>query len=57
MRSHRVLAGLLAPISLVVLVVALGVLQYKWVGQASETDRAQLSQSMTSSTVSFAPSE
>ena len=53
-RHHRVLAGLLAPISLVVLVVALGVLQYKWVGQASETDRAQLSQSMARRADEFA---
>ena len=54
MRSRRVLAGLLAPISLVVLVVALGALQYKWVGQASENDRAQLKQSMTRRADEFA---
>jgi two-component system sensor histidine kinase SenX3 len=53
-RHPRVLAGLLAPISLVVLVVALGALQYKWVGQASETDRAQLSQSMARRADEFA---
>lgn len=54
MRPNRVLTGLLAPVSLVVLVAALGVLQYRWVGQASETDRAQLSQSMSRRVEEFA---
>src|SRR3990170_840744 len=45
--ARRVLPlGLLAPISLVVLVVALGALQYRWVGQVSEAEREQLKSSL-----------
>ena len=38
--------GLIAPTVLVVLVTALGVLQYRWVGQVSERERDQLRQSL-----------
>jgi signal transduction histidine kinase len=38
--------ALIAPIALVVLVVALGVLQYRWVGQVSERERDQLRESL-----------
>ena len=46
MAARRIPLGLLAPVSLVILVVALGALQYRWVGQVSEADRAQLKQSL-----------
>jgi len=46
MAARRIPLGLLAPVSLVILVVALGALQYRWVGQVSEADRAQLRQSL-----------
>ena len=46
MAARRIPLGLLAPVSLVILVVALGALQYRWVGQVSEADRAQLKQSV-----------
>jgi signal transduction histidine kinase len=45
--SRRALPiGLIAPIALVVLVTALGILQYRWVGQVSERERDQLRQSL-----------
>ncbi len=46
MRARRVPLRLMAPVSLVVLVAALGVLQYRWVGQVSEAERGQLRQSL-----------
>ena len=46
MPAPRLPLALLAPISLVVLVVALGALQYRWVGQVSEAERGQLRQSL-----------
>ena len=46
MAVRRLPLGLLAPVSLVILVVALGALQYRWVGQVSEADRAQLRNSL-----------
>ena len=46
MAARRLPLGLLAPISLLILVVALGALQYRWVGQVSEAERAQLTQSL-----------
>jgi two-component system, OmpR family, sensor histidine kinase SenX3 len=46
MAARRIPLALLAPVSLVILVVALGALQYHWVGQVSEADRAQLKQSL-----------
>ena len=41
MAARRLPLGLLVPISLLILVVALGALQYRWVGQVSEAERAQ----------------
>jgi signal transduction histidine kinase len=46
MSRRRLPIGLIAPVALVVLIVALGALQYRWVGQASERDRDQLRQSL-----------
>jgi signal transduction histidine kinase len=46
MSGWRLPLGLLAPISLVLLVLALGALQYRWVGQVSEAEREQLKQSL-----------
>lgn len=46
MPGRRLPLALLAPISLVLLVVALGALQYRWVGQVSEAEREQLKQSL-----------
>ena len=46
MAGRRIPLGLLAPVSLLILVVALGALQYRWVGQVSEAERAQLTQSL-----------
>ena len=45
-RRARVPLALLAPVSLLLLVVALGALQYHWVGQVSEAEREQLKQSL-----------
>ena len=46
MRRRRLPLGLVAPVALLVLVGALATLQYKWVGQVSEAERAQLSESL-----------
>jgi len=46
MLRRRFPIGLLAPIALVVLVIALGALQYRWVGQVSERERDQLRESL-----------
>jgi len=46
MSARRLPIGLLAPIALVVLITALGFLQYRWVGQVSERERDQLRQSL-----------
>ena len=46
--------GLLAPVSLVLLVAALGALQYRWVGQVSEAERDQLKQSLDRRAKEFA---
>lgn len=46
MLRRRFPLGLVAPIALVVLVVALGALQYRWVGQVSERERDQLRESL-----------
>ena len=46
MLRRRFPLALIAPIALVVLVVALGVLQYRWVGQVSERERDQLRESL-----------
>jgi signal transduction histidine kinase len=54
LRSRRVLVGLVAPAALVILVVSLGVLQYRWVGQVSERERDQLRQSLDRRARAFA---
>lgn len=46
MPRRRVPVGLLAPVALLLLIVALGALQYRWVGQVSERERDQLRQSL-----------
>ena len=46
MRPRRLAFGLIAPAALLVLVAALATLQYKWVGQVSEAERAQLRESL-----------
>ncbi|HEX5069832.1 MAG TPA: HAMP domain-containing sensor histidine kinase [Vicinamibacterales bacterium] len=46
MLRRRFPLGLMAPVALVVLVVALGALQYRWVGQVSERERDQLRESL-----------
>ena len=46
MLRRRFPIALVAPIALVVLVVALGALQYRWVGQVSERERDQLRESL-----------
>ena len=48
MRPRRRLpVGLIAPIALLLLVGALATLQYRWVGQISEAERAQLGESVS----------
>src|ERR1044072_5117930 len=51
---RRLPFALLAPISLLVLVVALGALQYRWVGQVSEAEREQMKQSLDRRSKEFA---
>jgi hypothetical protein len=46
MRARRLARGLLAPIALLLLVGTLGKLQYRWLGQVSEAERKQLSESL-----------
>ena len=54
MFRRRFALGLLAPISLLLLVVALGALQYRWVGQVSEAEREQLKESLDRRSREFA---
>ena len=46
MRPRRLAFGLIAPAALLVLVGTLATLQYKWLGQVSEAERAQLRTSL-----------
>ena len=46
MPTRRLAFGLMAPLALLVLVAALATLQYRWVGQVSEAERAQLGESL-----------
>ena len=46
MLTRRVPLGLAAPVALLALVGALAYLQYQWVGQVSEAERAQLRESL-----------
>ena len=54
MPVRRLPLALLAPVSLLLLVVALGALQYRWVGQVSEAERDQLKQSLDRRSREFA---
>jgi two-component system sensor histidine kinase SenX3 len=54
MARRRLFVGLLAPASLVILVVALGALQYRWVGQVSEAERLQMTRSLDRRSHEFA---
>jgi two-component system, OmpR family, sensor histidine kinase SenX3 len=54
MPLRRLPLALLAPVSLLLLVVALGALQYRWVGQVSEAERDQLKQSLDRRSREFA---
>ena len=54
MTRRPLLVGLLAPASLVILVVALGALQYRWVGQISEAERLQMTRSLDRRSQEFA---
>lgn len=46
MRATRLSLRLLLPVGLIALVVLLGALQYRWLGQVSEAERAQLQRSL-----------
>lgn len=46
MRAQRLPLRLLLPIGLMLLVILLGALQYRWLGQVSEAERAQLQRSL-----------
>jgi len=46
MRAQRLSLRLLLPAGLILLVVLLGTLQYRWLGQVSEAERAQLQRSL-----------
>lgn len=54
MRGSRLLWRLLLPLVLVALVVVLGALQYRWLGQVSEAERAQLQRSLMQRANEFA---
>ncbi|HXT71168.1 MAG TPA: HAMP domain-containing sensor histidine kinase [Vicinamibacterales bacterium] len=54
MTVRRLPLALLAPVSLLILVVALGALQYRWVGQVSEAEREQMKQSLDRRSREFA---
>jgi len=54
MRVRSLASGLVVPVLLVGLVVLLATLQYRWIGQVSEAERAQLQKSLTQRTRDFA---
>lgn len=54
MRATRLSLRLLLPLGLIVLVVLLGALQYRWLGQVSEAERAQLQRSLAQRANEFA---
>ena len=54
MKRRRVPISLIAPIALVLLLGALGVIQYRWVGQVSERERDELRQSLDGRARAFA---
>lgn len=53
MRGHRLTLRLLVPAGLILLVLLLGALQYRWLGQVSEAERAQLQRSLSQRAVEF----
>jgi len=54
MRVRSLASGLVVPVLLVGLVVLLATLQYRWIGQVSEAERAQLQKSLTQRARDFA---
>ena len=54
MKRRRVPLSLIAPIALLLLLGALGVIQYRWVGQVSERERDELRQSLDGRARAFA---
>ena len=54
MTAPRLRLKLALPICLILLVVALGALQYRWLGQVSEAERAQLQRSLNQRARDFA---
>src|SRR5688572_15142831 len=54
MSAPRLRFRLVLPIGLILLVVALGALQYRWLGQVSEAERAQLQRSLNQRAREFA---
>lgn len=54
MRATRLSLRLLLPIGLILLVVLLGALQYRWLGQVSEAERAQLQRTLAQRANEFA---
>lgn len=54
MRATRLSTRLLLPAGLILLVILLGTLQYRWLGQVSEAERAQLQRSLAQRANEFA---
>lgn len=54
MRASRLSLRLLLPAGLILLVILLGALQYRWLGQVSEAERAQLGRSLAQRANEFA---
>lgn len=54
MRATRLSLRLLLPLGLILLVVLLGALQYRWLGQVSEAERAQLQRTLAQRANEFA---
>lgn len=54
MRASRLSLRLLLPAGLILLVILLGALQYRWLGQVSEAERAQLGRSLMQRANEFA---
>ena len=54
MPASRLSLKLLLPVGLILLVVVLGALQYRWLGQVSQAERAQLQRSLNQRAQEFA---
>ena len=54
MRATRLSLRLVLPLGLILLVVLLGALQYRWLGQVSEAERAQLQRTLAQRANEFA---